>query len=213
MTSRSFYRLPHCMFSWGHKKCLFWHPFYLKNSKRRYSNLQLSLVISTPLISKWKSGLSFKPEIKQQVAKHCGKEEKVLLRSKFSSSRQYSQLPLSRIHLSQIIKDLTTGNKELWKKGDIAPKEQFLLFSTILSIYISNFRRQITYSFVKYGYSIYFTSFLQIWYIEVRISRSISESPFEITSQQYFQYILTSGIKLHIHIKWFICPIFCKFDM
>ena len=45
--------------------------------------------------------------------------------------------------------------------------------------YISNFRSQITYSFVK----IYFSSLPQHRYVEVRISRSVSESPleFEIT--------------------------------
>ena len=37
----------------------------------------------------------------------------------------------------------------MWKRGEIAPKEQFLLFSTLFYIYISNFRSQITYSFVK----------------------------------------------------------------
>ena len=37
----------------------------------------------------------------------------------------------------------------MWKRGEIAPKEQFLLLSTLLYIYISNFRSQITYSFVK----------------------------------------------------------------
>ena len=35
------------------------------------------------------------------------------------------------------------------KRGEIAPKEQFLLFSTLFYIYISNFRSQITHSFVK----------------------------------------------------------------
>ena len=29
-----------------------------------------------------------------------------------------------------------TGNKILWKRGEIAPKEQFLLFSTIFSRYL-----------------------------------------------------------------------------
>ena len=47
------------------------------------------------------------------------------------------------------------GNKIMWKRGEIAPKEQFLLFSTLFCIYISNFRSQITYSFVKCGCSIY----------------------------------------------------------
>ena len=31
---------------------------------------------------------------------------------------------------------MTTGNKIMWKRGEIAPKEQFLLFSTLLYIYI-----------------------------------------------------------------------------
>ena len=44
-------------------------------------------------------------------------------------------------------------------------KEQFVLsFHNILQ-YMSNFRSQITYSFVKCGCSIYFSSILQIWYI------------------------------------------------
>ena len=44
------------------------------------------------------------------------------------------------------------------KRGEIAPKEQFLLFSTLFSIptCISNLRSQITYSFVKCGWSIHF---------------------------------------------------------
>ena len=52
--------------------------------------------------------------------------------------------------------NLTKANKILWKREEIAPKEQFLHFSTIFSIYISNFRSQITYSFVKCGCSIYY---------------------------------------------------------
>ena len=31
---------------------------------------------------------------------------------------------------------MTTGNKITWKRGEIAPKEQFLLFSTLFYIYI-----------------------------------------------------------------------------
>ena len=49
----------------------------------------------------------------------------------------------------------TTTDKIMWKRGEIAPEEQFHLFSTLLYIYISNFRSQITYSFVKCGCSIY----------------------------------------------------------
>ena len=46
---------------------------------------------------------------------------------------------------------MTTGNKIMWKRGEIA------LFNIILYIYtcISNFRSQITYSFVKCGCSIH----------------------------------------------------------
>ena len=43
----------------------------------------------------------------------------------------------------------------MWRRGEIAPKEQFLLFSTLFYIYISNFRSQITHSFVKCNCSIY----------------------------------------------------------
>ena len=34
------------------------------------------------------------------------------------------------------LENLITGNKILWKRGEIAPKEQFLLFSTIFSVYL-----------------------------------------------------------------------------
>ena len=55
-------------------------------------------------------------------------------------------------------------------------------FSLYFLIYLY-FRSQIAYSFVKFGYSIYFSRILQICNVEVRIYRSISESPldFEIT--------------------------------
>ena len=50
----------------------------------------------------------------------------------------------------------------MWKRGEIAPKEQFLLFSTLFYIYISNFRSQSTHSFVKCDCSIYcFPHFLK----------------------------------------------------
>ena len=38
---------------------------------------------------------------------------------------------------------MTTGNKIIWKRGEIAPKEQFLLFSTLFYIYISNVKLHI----------------------------------------------------------------------
>ena len=63
----------------------------------------------------------------------------------------YSQLSLSRLRLSRITaylekkisslflhRNLKSGYKILWKRGEIAPGEQFLPFSTIFSMYISN---------------------------------------------------------------------------
>ena len=75
----------------------------------------------------------------------------------------YSQPSLSRPHLSRItayievkfwslflLGNLRTGNKILWKRGEI----NFSSFPHYI-IYISNFRSQITYSFVKCGCLIY----------------------------------------------------------
>ena len=51
--------------------------------------------------------------------------------------------------------NLITGNKILWKRGEIAPKELFLLIS-IIFLHISNFKSPATCTFVKSGCSIYF---------------------------------------------------------
>ena len=63
---------------------------------------------------------------------------------------QYSRLSLSRLRLSRITayleekiwslfkhRNLASGNKILWIRGEIAPQEQFLPFPTIFSISIS----------------------------------------------------------------------------
>ena len=63
----------------------------------------------------------------------------------------YSRLSLSRLRLSRTTaylgekiwslfkhRNLKSGNKILWIRGEIAPQEQFLPFPTIFSIYISN---------------------------------------------------------------------------
>ena len=47
--------------------------------------------LEKPLISMWKSGPCFNTEIYQQATKYCGKEEKLLLRSNYSSFPQYFQ--------------------------------------------------------------------------------------------------------------------------
>ena len=79
----------------------------------------------------------------------------------------YSWLSLSRPRLSWITaylevkiwslpkdENLTTGNKILWKRGEITPSN-FPSFSQHFQ-YISNFKNPITYTFVKCGCSIYF---------------------------------------------------------
>ena len=77
----------------------------------------------------------------------------------------YSRLSLSRLRLSRITaylelkiwsllkpESLTTGNKILWKRGEIEGAI-YLHFQ-----YISNFRSQITYSFVKFCFIFFLNS-------------------------------------------------------
>ena len=109
----------------------------------------------------------------------------------------YSQLSLSWTHLFGITaylevkiwslfwnETLTTGNKIMWKRGKIAPKEQLLLFFTIFSVYLDF--QESNYIFIcemwLFDLSFFF-SILQIWYVEIQISQSISENPmdFEMT--------------------------------
>ena len=69
----------------------------------------------------------------------------------FIPKYMYSRLSLSRLRLSRTTayleekiwslfkhRNLKSGNKILWIRGEIAPQEQFLPFPTIFSIYISN---------------------------------------------------------------------------
>ena len=94
--------------------------------------------------------------------------QNILKGSSLESRTKYSRTSLSWTRLFRITaylevkiwslfyhETMTTSNKIMWKRGEIAPKEQFLLFSTLFYIHISNFRSQITYSFVKCGCSIY----------------------------------------------------------
>ena len=78
--------------------------------------------------------------------------------------------------------NLTTGKKYCGKVEKL--QEQFLLFSTIFSICLQLLRVQLHIYLLNVVVRIIFSSILQILYVEVRISRSISESPleFEITS-------------------------------
>ena len=50
----------------------------------------------------------------------------------------YLEQPLISKTKSVPCLNLTSGNKILWIRGEIAPQEQFLPFPTIFSIYISN---------------------------------------------------------------------------
>ena len=73
--------------------------------------------------------------------------------------------------------------KNIVKRGEIAPKEQFLLFPQYFQ-YIFNFKSPVTHIYLLNVVNrISFSSVLQIWYVEVRISRNFVESPleFEIT--------------------------------
>ena len=77
----------------------------------------------------------------------------------------------------------TTGNKILQKRSEIAPKEQFLLFSTIFLKYLLASGVKLHILLWNLVVRFIFSSILKIWYVEVRISQSISESSldFEIT--------------------------------
>ena len=86
----------------------------------------------------------------------------------------------------------------MWKRGEIAPKEQFLLFSTLFYVYISNLRSQITYSFVKCACSIYCFPQSLNWYVEVQISRSVSASPFEFEIIDWLCWGLTTRQPLRV---------------
>ena len=127
-------------------------------------------------------------------------------------------LSLSRLRLSRIIVfvevkifslflhgNLTTGNKILWKRGEIAPQEQFLLFLQYFNI---SLRSLVIYSFVKCGCSIYY--FLNSANLICRctdISKYFRESlDFEIMSVDYVLrdltlLLLTPNLKLNtLHV-------------
>ena len=102
----------------------------------------------------------------------------------------YSWLSLSRPRLSRITacldvkiwsllkhENLTTGKRNIVEK-----REQFLLFPQYFQ-YIQILSVQPHIYLLNVVVWIMFSSILQIWYVEVRISRSIWESPleFEIT--------------------------------
>ena len=126
---------------------------------------------------------------------------------------KYSRLSLSRLRLSRITAylevkiwslfkhgNLTTDNKIWWKRGKIAPQKQFLLFSTIFSIYLK--LQESNYMFIRFV-SIYFFSILKIWYVEVWIYRSISESPLvlEITRVDWLWTPICMMHLIYLHVQ------------
>ena len=66
----------------------------------------------------------------------------------------------------------------MWIRGDIAPQEQFLPFSTIFSTFVSNYRSQITCSFVKFGCSIGIFLNSANLICRIMVSQSVSEGHF-----------------------------------
>ena len=78
--------------------------------------------------------------------------------------------------------NVTTGKKYCRKQEKLLLRSNFTSFPQYFQ-YISNFKSPIIYIFVNVVVRIIFSSILQNWYVEVRISRRISERPleFEIT--------------------------------
>ena len=109
--------------------------------------------------------------------------------------KKYSWLSLSRPRLSRITAYLEVKiwslpiHENLITDGKYCRKEEKLLLRSNFSSfpqyfqYISNFRSPLPISLLNVVNQIIFSSILQTWYVELRISRSISESPleFEIT--------------------------------
>ena len=121
---------------------------------------------------------------------HSGKE---IYMNKFPNVKSnYSRLSLSRLRLSRITayleekiwslfqhRNLTSCTKILWIREEIAPQEQFLSFSTLFSTYISTKGVRLHVHLWNLVVCLVFSSILQIWYVKVRISRSVSEGPFD----------------------------------
>ena len=85
----------------------------------------------------------------------------------------------------------------MWIRGEIAPQEQFLLYSTIfltkgvkLYVHLWNLVVQLVFS-----------SILQIWYVEVRISRSVSEGHFDFEITRVDCSILAFKRKLNSNLN------------
>ena len=98
----------------------------------------------------------------------------------------YSRPLLSRLRLSRITayleektwslfwhKNLTSGNKILWMRGEIAPQEQFLPFPHYFQHIFLTKGVKLHDHLWNLVVRLVFFSILQIWFVEVRISRSV----------------------------------------
>ena len=109
--------------------------------------------------------------------------------------QDYSWLSLSRPRLSRITaylevkiwslpihENLTTDGKYCRKEEKLLLRSNFPLFHNIFNRSLTS-KVQLPISLLNVVNQIIFSSILQTWYVELRISRSISESPleFEIT--------------------------------
>ena len=80
----------------------------------------------------------------------------------------------------------------MWKRGEI----NFSSFPQYFQ-YISSFRSQITYSFMKCGcFDYLFSSILQILYVEIPISRSISDSSLDRDNESRLYFVRMSWFAL-----------------
>ena len=73
---------------------------------------------------------------------------------------------------------LISGNK-IYRIREVAAQEQFLPFSTKFSIYIYLTKGVKLHVHSRNMVRLVFSSILQIRYVEVRLSRSVSEGPFD----------------------------------
>ena len=113
----------------------------------------------------------------------------------YDSINNYSWLSLSRPRLSRITaylkvklwslpihENLTTDGKYCRKEEKLLLRSNFSSFPQYFNISLTS-KVQLPISLLNVVNQIIFSSILQTWYVELRISRSISESPleFEIT--------------------------------
>ena len=118
-----------------------------------------------------------------------------------ASLPQQWNITVNEIQLTLVI---STSLISKWKSGPclnmkMCPKEQFLLFSTIFSIYLE-FQVQLHIHLLNVVVRFSFSSILQFWYVGVRISRSISESPLE------FEYNNKHSNEKILSFQWHLKP-------